>query len=193
MKWVVSISRDYWVYFDITLQSFKIWEFWGEFWGIKTLYWSKFSPATGVSVWETQRAFDSDQRNKQNVVPRMVLASSCAWSTRTTCSRPRAARTSRDEKAYQDTQDDYDAFFRCNERTQTYYQYHFRCTELTMTACAPVLLHSDMETRKYIDPCRHLEHPTRTCLHCALQTYNAHTAKKMHTLSSPHLTRYFTQ
>ena len=48
MKWVLSISRDYWVYLDITLQSFEIWEFWGEFWGIETFYWSKFSPATGV-------------------------------------------------------------------------------------------------------------------------------------------------
>jgi len=34
MKWDVSISRDYWVYPDMTWQSFKIWEFWGEFWGI---------------------------------------------------------------------------------------------------------------------------------------------------------------
>ena len=25
MKWVLSISRDYWVYFDFTSQSFKIW------------------------------------------------------------------------------------------------------------------------------------------------------------------------
>jgi len=48
MKWVLSISRDYWVYLDITLQSFKIWEFWGEFSGIKTFYRSKFRPATGV-------------------------------------------------------------------------------------------------------------------------------------------------
>ena len=49
MKWVLSISRDYWVYLDITLQSFKIWEFRGEFWGIETFYRSKFSPATGVT------------------------------------------------------------------------------------------------------------------------------------------------
>jgi len=48
MKWVLSFSRDYWVYLDITLQSFKIWEFWGEFWRIETFYRSKFSPATGV-------------------------------------------------------------------------------------------------------------------------------------------------
>ena len=49
IEWVLSISRDYWVYLDIiTLQSFKIWEFWGEFWGIETFYRSKFSPATGV-------------------------------------------------------------------------------------------------------------------------------------------------
>jgi len=48
MKSIVSISRDYWVYLDITLQSFKIWEFWGEFWGIETFHRSKFSPATGV-------------------------------------------------------------------------------------------------------------------------------------------------
>jgi len=48
MKFVLSISQDYWVYLDITLQSFKIWEFWGEFWGIETFYRSKFSPATGV-------------------------------------------------------------------------------------------------------------------------------------------------
>ena len=48
MKKVVSISRDYWVYLDITWQSFKIWEFWGEFWGIETFHRSKFSPATGV-------------------------------------------------------------------------------------------------------------------------------------------------
>ena len=49
MKWVASISRDYWIYLDITCQSFKIWEFWGEFWGIETFHRSKFSPATGVS------------------------------------------------------------------------------------------------------------------------------------------------
>jgi len=48
MKWVVSIPRDYWVYLDITWQSFKIWEFWGEFWGIETFHRRKFSPATGV-------------------------------------------------------------------------------------------------------------------------------------------------
>jgi len=48
MKWVLSISRDYWVYLDITLQSFKIWEFWGEFWGIETFYWGELSPATDV-------------------------------------------------------------------------------------------------------------------------------------------------
>jgi len=48
LKWVLSISRDYWVYLDITLQSFKIWKIWGEFWGIETFYRSKFSPATGV-------------------------------------------------------------------------------------------------------------------------------------------------
>jgi len=46
MKWVLSISRDYWVYLHITLQSFKIWEFWGEFWGIETFHQSKFSPAS---------------------------------------------------------------------------------------------------------------------------------------------------
>ena len=45
---MVSISRDYWLYLDITWQSFKIWEFWGEFSGIKTFYRSKFRPATGV-------------------------------------------------------------------------------------------------------------------------------------------------
>jgi len=48
MKWVVS-TQDYWVYLDITWQSFKIWEFWGEFWEIETFHQSKFSPATGVS------------------------------------------------------------------------------------------------------------------------------------------------
>jgi len=36
MKWVLSILRDYWVYLEITFQSFKIWEFWWEFWGIET-------------------------------------------------------------------------------------------------------------------------------------------------------------
>jgi len=50
MKWVLSISRDYWVYFDITVQSFKMWEFWGELRGIETFYWNKFSPATGVTT-----------------------------------------------------------------------------------------------------------------------------------------------
>jgi len=49
MKWVASISRDYWIYLNITCQSFKIWKFWGEFWGIETFHWSKFSPATGVT------------------------------------------------------------------------------------------------------------------------------------------------
>jgi len=49
VKWVLSISRYYWVYLDITLQSFKIWEFWGEFWGIETFHRSKFSPAIGVT------------------------------------------------------------------------------------------------------------------------------------------------
>ena len=50
MKWFASISRDYWIYLDITCQSFKIWEFWGEFWGIETFHRSKFSPATGVMI-----------------------------------------------------------------------------------------------------------------------------------------------
>ena len=45
MKWVLSISRDYWGWPDVTLQCFEIW----EFWGIKTFYRSKFSPATGVT------------------------------------------------------------------------------------------------------------------------------------------------
>jgi len=31
VKWFLSISRDYWVYLDITLQSSKISEFWGEY------------------------------------------------------------------------------------------------------------------------------------------------------------------
>ena len=50
IKWVLSISRDYWVYLDITLQSFEIWEFWGELWEIETFYRSKFSPATGITI-----------------------------------------------------------------------------------------------------------------------------------------------
>ena len=49
MNWIVSISRDYWVYLDITWKSSKISEFWGEFWGIETFYRSKFGPATGVT------------------------------------------------------------------------------------------------------------------------------------------------
>jgi len=50
MKWVLSISRDYWVYLDITFKSFEILEFWGEFWKIETFHRSKFSPATGVTA-----------------------------------------------------------------------------------------------------------------------------------------------
>jgi len=57
MKWVVSISRDYWVYLDITWQGFKIWEFWGEFWGIETFHRSKFIPAT----WVRNRDFSPEQ------------------------------------------------------------------------------------------------------------------------------------
>ena len=49
LKWVLSISRDYWVYLEITLQRFKIW----EFWGIETFYRSTFSPATGVTCSRT--------------------------------------------------------------------------------------------------------------------------------------------
>ena len=30
LKWVVSISRDYWIYFDITWKSSKKSEFWGK-------------------------------------------------------------------------------------------------------------------------------------------------------------------
>ena len=48
MKWVWSISRDYWDYLYITIKSFKIWEFWGEIWGIETFHRSKYSPATDV-------------------------------------------------------------------------------------------------------------------------------------------------
>ena len=43
LKWVLSISRDYWVYLNITCKNFEIWKFWilnFEIW--------KFSPATGV-------------------------------------------------------------------------------------------------------------------------------------------------
>jgi len=56
MKWVLSISRDYWVYLDMTLRHFKICEFWGEFWGIETFDRSKFSPATGVRHSKWQRS-----------------------------------------------------------------------------------------------------------------------------------------
>ena len=56
-KWVLSISRDYWVYLDITLQSFEIWELWGEFWWIETSYRSKFSFATGVTSDTCPRCF----------------------------------------------------------------------------------------------------------------------------------------
>jgi len=60
MKWVLSISRNYWVYLYITLQSFKIWEFLGEFWGIETFYRSKFSPATGV------RSENSEEKSEKS-------------------------------------------------------------------------------------------------------------------------------
>jgi len=36
LKWVVSISRDYWVYSDITWKGSKNWEFWGKFRRIET-------------------------------------------------------------------------------------------------------------------------------------------------------------
>ena len=62
MKWVLSISRDYWVYLEITLQSFKIWEFWGEFSEkIETFYQNKFSPATGV----TARSMEDETQNAE--------------------------------------------------------------------------------------------------------------------------------
>ena len=49
MKWIVSISRDYWVYLTLLWKISKISEFWGEFWGIENFSRSKFSLATGVT------------------------------------------------------------------------------------------------------------------------------------------------
>jgi len=84
MKWVASISRDYWIYLDITRQSFKIWEFWGEFWGIETFHRSKFSPATGVKVglgiWE----FCAISRRLISKIrfPHPISVADAIWGTR---------------------------------------------------------------------------------------------------------------
>jgi len=67
MKWVFSISRDYWVYLDIALQSFEIWEFCGEFWGIETFYQNKFSPATGVK-FSKESFWKGDERNQKKSI-----------------------------------------------------------------------------------------------------------------------------
>jgi len=48
LKWVVSISRNHWVYLDITWKSSKIWEFWGKVPRIEIFCQSKFSPATWI-------------------------------------------------------------------------------------------------------------------------------------------------
>jgi len=47
MEWVVSNSRDYWIYVDITWKSSKNSEFWEKVPSIGTFFWSKFSPVTG--------------------------------------------------------------------------------------------------------------------------------------------------
>jgi len=52
LKWVVSISRDYWIYFDIIWKSSKDSEFWEKVPRIGTFSSSKFSPATGVRQWK---------------------------------------------------------------------------------------------------------------------------------------------
>jgi len=54
LKWVLSISRDYWIYVDIIWKSSKNSEFWGKVPRIETFSSSKFDPATGVKetvVW----------------------------------------------------------------------------------------------------------------------------------------------
>jgi len=48
-EWIVSISRDYWIYFDITWKRSKNSEFWEKVPRIGTCLSGKFSPATGVS------------------------------------------------------------------------------------------------------------------------------------------------
>ena len=48
LKWVVSISRDYWICFEITWKSSKNTEFWEKVPRIETFFSSKFDPATGV-------------------------------------------------------------------------------------------------------------------------------------------------
>ena len=48
VKWVLSISREYWVYLTLLAKNLEISDFWVWVWGIETFHLSKFSPATGV-------------------------------------------------------------------------------------------------------------------------------------------------
>ena len=55
LKWIVSISRLYWVYLDITWKSSKNWEFWAKVPRIETFLITltkkqKFVPAIGVRI-----------------------------------------------------------------------------------------------------------------------------------------------
>ena len=49
MKWALSISREYWVYWTLLAKNLEISDFWVLVWGIETFHRSKFSPATGVT------------------------------------------------------------------------------------------------------------------------------------------------
>ena len=53
LLWVLSISREYWVYWTLLAKNLEISDFWVWVWGIEIFHRSKFSPATGVSdfVW----------------------------------------------------------------------------------------------------------------------------------------------
>jgi len=84
MKWVLSISRDYWVYLDMTLQSFKIWEFWGEFWGIETFVLSKFSPATGVRVVSVRQSSLSLSQHSWDRISRSQSNKKLVWYSKQT-------------------------------------------------------------------------------------------------------------
>ena len=71
LEWVLSISRDYWVYLDITCKNLEISVFWVWVWGIETFHRSKFSPATGVTP--QPRGKNTVKRNSKRRIPRMSL------------------------------------------------------------------------------------------------------------------------
>ena len=78
----MSISRDYWVYLDITCKKFEIWEFWVWVWGIETFHRSQIDPATGFTAHSEPLPFSelAETQSRQVIhISIRVLGWSWVW------------------------------------------------------------------------------------------------------------------